>query len=331
MSQAVLGPVVMRRSSRGAMRIPQIALSGQRTRVYPSVRQVQPSIIPSAPVDFDTERFGVCGRWKTDTVLVPRTEQTERLARYLALRSGPPEGAWDSAEASLPGCFRAYRVVTLFDRTLVLPAGSVVFQVDDLPVGKLPDDPPDRVYGLISTAILQSPSATFSLLTPVFDVPPVLEEPVRLATEVHLSAMQFQARNEVERHARRWGPLYRFQAWCEEQARKREALELAKKEAVKLRNEAREAARALIFVEPERLSPALLAVQQRVRSQLQTRRQSRAPLMNPDELGQVLGRLRRFDPIVVFADPNTPSSLRMVAHWMRIRTKSGEVRLLVHE
>lgn len=321
MSGALLGPAVMARSRRGRMRIPRAALAGPRTYVLPNV---VPSIVPSAPPDFDTERFGVCGRWNGDLVQVPRDDATKRLARFLAVNAAPtPEQGWAAAEKAMPGCFIGHRVLRLFDRTLVLPAGNVVFKVEDVPAGKLPDDPPDRVYALTTSAMISQPGATFSLLTPIFDVPPVLEDPVRLVTPDQLATMQVLGRMRVEQDAARWGWWYRREAQAEA---RRKALEVEAERARKLVVVPPPQAWRIPVVEtPPVLSPRLRAVQERVRSRLF--RESGAQELAMNELL----RFRRFDPLVVYETSDAPGQLRLVIHWMKIQDRAGKPHMLLHE
>ena len=337
MSPTLLGPIVMRRSTTGALRLPRVALSGARTAIYPhsssreSTESVRPSIGPDHAVEFDTSTFGACGRWNGELLRVPKPERKERLSFFLANHPGPLDLAWQEAEEQLASCFRSYRAFTLFERTLVLPAGPVVFQVEELPMGTLPDSPPEHVYGRICNAILRHPKADFRLLTPVFDVAPIFEEPVRLATSTHLQAMQFHGRNEVEAHAKRWGMLYRYRAWCELRAKARAEAEAAEALRREERRKAREVAELLVQARPEQLSPELVAIQVRVQTNLRRQRRQAAPLLDLGEMEQVMRRVRRFDPLVVFSEEGPDSSVKLVAHWMRIKTQTGEVKLLVHE
>ena len=285
------------------------------------------------PADLLTE-FTVFGRWARQgkRYLMAGDNLNTQLARWMALHCAPTMSDRQMIEAcakAIPNAFTEFRPVTLFDSSLNLPRGEVVFSVTVEPTS-FTDSPPPEINRRTVEAISAFPDLTLFELKPVFSTTGPEDSSPRLLTIPELrrdSGRRHQAMVDTARRMRRMFELEQrgkefianVERWFETQAQlsrvKRVETEIARlsrqrsemrweQEIVrqKLRELRRELRQLQADALDEEVRQASLAADRRIGAELTRIRSS-------------LSRLRKIDPIAVFTRPNTAGLLYFIGHW----------------
>ena len=166
-----------------------------------SLRGAAPSTRPNLTPEF--LRFGTWG----PTIRVARDGTILALARWIALNvpdKFDSDELWQRCQEANPRLFRSYRIAKLDAPSFFLPAGEVVFRVEENP-SQIPESPPEGVLMRHVEALEAFPHATTFLLQPVFISTPAPR--LYNAAELRLEALGDQ--REAMRIARQFGWAFR--------------------------------------------------------------------------------------------------------------------------
>ncbi|MEQ8785767.1 MAG: hypothetical protein RIC55_05690 [Pirellulaceae bacterium] len=129
--------------------------------------------------------FPIFGRWRESAVHIAVEEHARNLAYWLASHSSPEvddDALWRRCIEQHPASFNALHAMELFDSSLDLPRGTVVFQSIEAPPW-IKDDPPGEILDRLAAVQSRFPKAEIWLHEPVYRRPADNEAPELLTAE----------------------------------------------------------------------------------------------------------------------------------------------------
>jgi hypothetical protein len=154
------------------------------------------------------EEFPIFGRWREPPVAIAAEESIRPLAFWLAANDSSESGEsslWARCVEHNSVAFNTLRPMELFDSSLDLPRGTVVFQTVEAPPW-IEDDPPGEILDRLNAVRTRYPEAKIWLHEPVFRQPVEGQAPCLLTREM-LQEREQHAREAVwavYRKQRRW-------------------------------------------------------------------------------------------------------------------------------
>lgn len=143
--------------------------------------------------------FAVFGRWLGPAVHIAGEGTEESLANWMALNesaTSSEQELWQRCIESNSGAFTTLRTMELFDSSLDLPKGNVVFSSVENP-GWIKDDPPGPILDRLAAVRCRFPSATIWLHEPVYQRPATEDAAPVLLTDEKLNDEASHARASV--------------------------------------------------------------------------------------------------------------------------------------
>jgi len=285
------------------------------------------------PQFLDEVDFGAFGKLAETPLMEPRVDRAGAIVSWLALnprrRSESREASQQRCAAAMTTCFKTWRTLSLFDKSLRLPHGDVVMHVVEEPT-TIPGNPPAAVMERWIGSINRHPQARGFYMEPVFEKPE--DAGARALTPDELSktiALQWESiwanvnrygwaiRFHAEAQGRCSAMLQRINAWIDErERRKRQALTKEIQRGETRRARALRQERIVPRDEVSQLLSRLGARSQFSEDEALTslsRREFTTALM----LGMVaipMGRYWRYDPVLTIQLPGE-SIHRLVGHW----------------
>ena len=288
-----------------------------RTATRPSARQQ----------DFDECSFGAFGSWSSGDIYLSGAKNHWQLARWMALNevlSPDVDELWRLCiEANRRG-FKRYRAMNLFDKSLNLRAGNVIFEYIEEPT-QIPDNPPTVVIRRMLKAILAHRDSKLYCLEPVFKVADDEHPTLAVLPEIRLQAEQEQATVlGLYRRYRRMIQSWNWMLWKAGQAQESLGAWLERK-SVK---------RELAVIR-RRGAHALVGYAYEVEVLRRKELSDRAERLGLKEVARSLTasieNLRKIDPILSFTLPDHPNLHRFIGHWFwSVDRATGKPRLFVH-
>jgi hypothetical protein len=136
---------------------------------------------------FETpDEFSIFGRWEGPPVHIAGNEGRRQLAQWLAFNESPEltdEQLWARCAEENPASFSTLRAMELFDASLDLPKGTVVFSSIEASQ-HIKDDPPGEILDRLAAVQHRHPTAKIWVHEPVYRRPRNDEAPALLTTEM---------------------------------------------------------------------------------------------------------------------------------------------------
>ncbi len=142
--------------------------------------------------------FPIFGRWVSEPVHIAGDDNTRLLASWLAFNEtaeATNQSLWVRCVDENLAAFTKLRAMNLFDSSLDLPQGDVVFSSVESPEW-IKDNPPGEILDRLSAVRRRYPAATIWLHEPVYQRPAADEAPV-LLTRRMLNEEAVRARQAV--------------------------------------------------------------------------------------------------------------------------------------
>ena len=288
----------------------------------------QPQVTPRENVQGDDEcSFGAFGSWAGEEIYLTGPANYWRLARWMALNevlSSNPDELWKLCVLDNRRGFKRYRGMNLFDKSLNLKAGNVVFEYIEEPT-QIPDNPPEIIIKQMIKAILAHRDCRLYCLEPVFKIADDENPTLAVMSEIEQQANEERAAVTALYHRYR----LMIQSWnwvLWKTGRAQESIgawlerKTVKRELAKVRNRGAQSLGGYAYA-AEVLRRKELADRAEKAGLQEVARSFTASIEN----------LRKIDPILSFTLPDRPNLHRFIGHWFwSVDRVTGKPRVYVH-